>query len=140
MTNGATKKRRVRKPETVRERTKKDANKPLKSRRAPKIAKIAIRPFGTIWIGLITILRPLRFLLRPFKTRPARAIGRILSSILLLGYLRNSWKELIQVTWPTRRETIRLTFAVFIFAIVFGLAVAVTDYGLDKVFRGILLK
>jgi preprotein translocase subunit SecE len=69
-----------------------------------------------------------------------RFIGRILYKIFLIGYFKNSWKELRQVTWPGRKETWKLTFAVFMFAIVFGTIIALVDYGLDKVFRHLILK
>ncbi|OGL29704.1 preprotein translocase subunit SecE [Candidatus Saccharibacteria bacterium RIFCSPHIGHO2_02_FULL_47_12] len=58
---------------------------------------------------------------------------------LVPKYFRNSWLELKQVTWPSRKETWQLTFAVFTFAVIFGLLVGVTDYGLDKIFKRILL-
>ena len=65
---------------------------------------------------------------------------RIIGAILLPRYFRNSWKELRQVTWPNGRESRRLTIAVVLFATVFGLVIALVDYGLDKVFKQVLLK
>jgi preprotein translocase SecE subunit len=56
------------------------------------------------------------------------------------NYFINSWREVKQVTWPSRRETWRLTGAVFVFAIVFGAMVAVIDKGLDEVFKKLVLK
>jgi len=63
-------------------------------------------------------------------------VGRFLTP----KYFRNSWAELRQVTWPDRRQTVRLTFAVIAFATVFGIAIAIVDFGLDKLFRELLLK
>ena len=54
-------------------------------------------------------------------------------------YFRESWQELKKVTWPNRKQTIQLTLAVFVFAIVFAVFIAVVDYGLDKIFRKVLL-
>lgn len=71
-----------------------------------------------------------------FRLRAVRFIGRILG----LKYLRDSFRELHSVTWPTFKESTRLTGAVIIFSIVFGLFVAVVDFGLDKLFKQILLK
>lgn len=71
-----------------------------------------------------------------FRLRAVRFIGRMLG----FGYLRSSWRELRQVTWPTRREGRRLTTAVIIFSVVFGALIAVVDYGLDKLFKQLLLK
>ena len=55
-------------------------------------------------------------------------------------YFKNAWAELGLVTWPTRRESWRLTGAVFIFAIVFGLMIAGVDKGLDEIFKKTVLK
>jgi len=52
----------------------------------------------------------------------------------------NAWREVRQVTWPSRRETWRLTGAVFIFAIVFGALVYGVDTGLDALFKKVILK
>ena len=74
---------------------------------------------------------------------PLRALGRVLRVIgryTVPPYFRNSWRELRAVTWPSMRDSFKLTFAVIAFAVVFGLLVAVVDYGLDKVFKQVLLK
>jgi preprotein translocase SecE subunit len=74
---------------------------------------------------------------------PLRAVGRFLRKIsrfVIPPYFRNSWRELRQVAWPSRRESIRLTGAVIIFAVIFGVIVAIADYGLDKVFKKVILK
>ncbi len=71
-----------------------------------------------------------------FRLKPVRFIGRILG----FRYIASSWAELRQVTWPTWRESRRLTGAVVIFSVIFGALVAVVDYGLDKLFKEILLK
>lgn len=56
------------------------------------------------------------------------------------GYFIQAWRELKLVTWPNRKETTKLTLAVIIFAVVFGVVIALVDYGLDKIFRSLLLK
>jgi preprotein translocase subunit SecE len=71
-----------------------------------------------------------------FRLRPVRFVGRMLG----FGYIRSSWRELRLVTWPTAREGRRLTTAVIIFSVVFGALIAVVDYGLDKLFKQLLLK
>ena len=73
------------------------------------------------------IFRPLKPLLRPLR-------------LLVPTYFINSWREVRQVSWPNRRETWRLTLAVFIFAIVFGALVAAVDKGLDELFKKVILK
>lgn len=55
------------------------------------------------------------------------------------GFFRSAWAELKQVTWPGRKETWRLVFAVFVFAIVMGTVIASLDYVLEKLLREIIL-
>jgi len=74
---------------------------------------------------------------------PLRKLGRGLKKIsryVIPPYFRNAWIELKQVTWPTFRNGLRLTGAVITFAVLFGVIVAVVDFGLDKLFKQILLK
>lgn len=59
---------------------------------------------------------------------------------IIPSYFVNAWREVRQVTWPSRGETWRLTLAVFIFATIFGAMVAVVDKGLDEVFKKLVLK
>lgn len=65
---------------------------------------------------------------------------RLLGLILIPRYIRNSFQELRGVTWPSFKESMRLTYAVIIFAVVFGVSIALVDYGLGKVFKTLLLK
>lgn len=131
------KRRIVKNPETFRERAVKAAetsDKPKRATRARrasgKVVSPIFRPLGRLFrkIGSFRIVRIFR--------RPARFIGKILVPV----YFRNSWKELKLVNWPSWRESRQLTFAVLIFAIIFGASIALVDYGLDKVFKHILLK
>lgn len=134
------KKRQLKKPaESVREQAAK-ASIPKKPRKLSRVRSTATKPFTVIGRGLTRVFRPFSFLLVPFKTRPMRFIGNILATVLLLRYFRNSWRELRQVNWPNRKQTAQLTLAVFIFAIFFGLLIALTDYGLDKVFKKLIIK
>ena len=71
-----------------------------------------------------------------FGLRVIRFVGKMLG----FGYFRKSFQELKLVTWPKWNESRRLTSAVILFSIVFGAAIAVVDYGLDKLFKQILLK
>jgi preprotein translocase subunit SecE len=123
------KRRLVKKTETTREKTEKsvlERDKPKKQ----GVVRLTLRyigaPFRVLGRGLAKIGH-----LKPF-----RLIGRILWPT----YFRNSWKELKLVTWPTRREAAQLTLAVIIFSIIFGVIIAIVDYGLDKLFKQLLLK
>lgn len=130
------KKPRVRKVETVRERAARETSKAeAKANKAPKrkvrraAGKVA-KPFK----------KPASMLAKPFRTRPMRFIGRWLGRIFWPKYFRNAWAEVKQVTWPSRRDTWKLTLAVLIFALVFGLATAGTDWVLDKVIRRLVFR
>lgn len=67
-----------------------------------------------------------------------RILGRILSKIVP-GFLKGAFNEIRQTTWPTRKETLTLTWAVFVFAVVFSIIVAGLDFVLGKIFRAIIL-
>lgn len=132
------KKRQLKKVETVRERVERGGTEP-KQRRVKTTASKVSRPFKVVGKAIAKVLRPFAFVLKPFRTRPARFIGRILAAILLLKFFRASWKEVRQVQWPDIKTTIRLTVAVFVFSILFGTLIAITDYGLDKIFRKVFI-
>lgn len=124
-------KRRIRKAETVRE-----------------LSAIAVSPVNEtpsrgrlLWRGFTA---PVRLLGRGFA-KLGRVLGkfkvmRVIGRILLPRYFRNSWKELRQVTWPGFKQSRQLTGAVILFAVIFGVVVALLDFGLDKVFKEVLLK
>lgn len=73
---------------------------------------------------------------------PDNKAGNILGKRVRIipKYFRDSWAEIKLVTWPNRKETIRLTIAVFIFATIFSILVALIDLGLDKIFRELIIK
>lgn len=137
MAEKSVKKRQLKKVETVRQRAER-GDQPKKRRVKATAGKVG-RPFKAIGRFIARICKPFAFVLIPFKTRPVRFVGRVLVSILFLRYIRNAWKEVRQVQWPTARETYRLTVAVFIFSILFGAIVAVTDFGLDKLFKKLFI-
>jgi preprotein translocase SecE subunit len=126
-------KRRVKSPETFRERA-------LKADEQSSQPKRLAKSKGKIASFLTFVFRPLGkfFKLKPFRViaKPLRLIGKV----LLPSYIRNSWKELRLVTWPSWKQSRQLTFAVLIFAVIFGAAIALVDLGLDKIFRQLLLK
>ena len=118
---------------TVREITEKaqvEAEKP--QRRAGAVIWRAIRrPFLRVTRIDNSVIRLLSRILRPIR--------KILSW-LVPRYFVNSWRELKLVTWPGRRETWRLTGAVFVFAIVFGIMITVVDKIIDKLFKELVIK
>jgi preprotein translocase SecE subunit len=128
-----TKKRKVKNPETFRERALKanvEDDTPRKRSKISRPFKALLRPIKRLLVAIVTFP-----LFKPLRT-PLRIIGKIIFPV----YFRNSWAELKDVTWPSFRESLRLTWAVLLFAIIFGTSVALVDYGLDAVFKRILLK
>jgi preprotein translocase SecE subunit len=121
-----TKRRIVKKAETVREKAEKAAESSNQPRRLHATKRRASAPFRAAGKGLAKL----------GKFKPFRIIGLI----LVPPYFRNSWRELRQVTWLKPKESFRLTYAVIAFAAIFGALVALLDFGLDKVFKEVLLK
>lgn len=126
----SSKKRQVKNPETFRERAIKaseEGDKPSSSSRfktsTSKAAKPVIGPIG-------------KFLSRVGRLKPVNFLGRI----VVPSFIRSSWKELKLVKWPNLKQSRDLTFAVLVFAVIFGAIVAAVDFGLDKLFRNVLLK
>lgn len=113
-------------PVTMRERAERSVT-PKPKRKLPFSIKW---PFGRIItkIGTRKIWKPLM------------AVVRFLGKILLPPYVRNSFAELRKVTWPSRKQTLQLTSAVILFSVVFGIIVAIFDYGLDKLFKQVILR
>lgn len=123
-------KRRVKNPETFRERAVKATEISDKPKRSAGLKRAGGRITSPVLGPIARILR------KVFSFRPFRLVGKILLPV----YIRRSWHELRLVTWPSWKESRRLTFAVLIFAIIFGASIALVDYGLDVLFKHILLK
>jgi preprotein translocase SecE subunit len=121
--------RRIRKVETVREKTAKseEVKKPSKVRQ--------------LWRGFTSPVRWVGRGIARFGSKLNKIkVFRIIGYIFWPPYFRNSWKELRQVTWPNGKQSRQLTLAVIVFATIFGILVALLDFGLDKVFKQVLLK
>jgi preprotein translocase subunit SecE len=93
--------------------------------------------FSAFWSGFTW---PLRKLGRAIAKLERFRIFRIIGRILFPRYLRNSWKELRLVTWPDRRTSWRLTYAVIVFSILFGVIIYGVDTVLDKLFKEFIIK
>lgn len=83
---------------------------------------------------------PLRWIGRQIGKLGRFRVFRWIGYVLLPVYIRNSWRELRRVSWPNRRQTFALVWAVIVFSIVFGLLIAAVDYGLDKLFKELIVK
>ncbi|HET6924667.1 MAG TPA: preprotein translocase subunit SecE [Candidatus Saccharimonadales bacterium] len=136
------KKRRLRAPaETVREKAEKagaEAQAQAAQDNPHRLRKFFSFIFSPLrWLSHKPPLKQIGHGLRWFFTRRfMRFLGRLLG----LRYLRDSWRELKLVAWPSRRQSRQLTFAVIIFSVIFGGLIAIVDYGLDKLFKHIILK
>lgn len=125
-TDKPAKKRQLRPAQTMREQSQKAASRAEKPSRRSKVGRVVGAPF--------------RVIAKPFKALGRIKIFRIIGHILWPKYFRNSFRELRQVTWPNAKQSRQLTFAVVVFSIVFGVIIAVVDFGLDKVFKKVILK
>ena len=58
----------------------------------------------------------------------------------LFDYLSASRAELAKVTWPNRRQTIKLTYTVIIFSVVFAALLGTLDYVFASLLQKLILK
>jgi preprotein translocase SecE subunit len=118
---------------TVRERAE-AAQAKQESPRPKRIRRLISKPAAPI--------RKLRLGERKPVKAASKPLGWLKKALgwLVPKYFVNSWRELRQVYWPNRRETWRLTLAVFVFAIIFGALVAGVDKSLDVIFKKVVLK
>src|SRR5438105_3119046 len=115
------KKRLVKNPETFRERALKATGTTDSPKRLSRVSAGVARPLTAFFRPIGSFLKKL-FSVQPFKT--VALLGRWGGLIIWPVYIRNSWKELRLVAWPSWRQSRQLTFAVLAFAVVFGSAVA----------------
>ena len=135
MANKKPKKRVLKKTQTVRESVAKPKTQPKKNR---------IRRAGSIFTHLKMPAQKIRKAGKKEYSLPLpdNKVGRFLNKrrSIIPKYFKESWQELKQVEWPNNRQTMQLTFAVFVFAIAIGGVVAAVDYGLGKAFEALILK
>lgn len=55
-------------------------------------------------------------------------------------YFRESWVELQKVTWPNRKQAIKLTAAVLIFSVVFAIYISLLDAAFSNMLQKLILK
>ncbi len=77
--------------------------------------------------------------LRIVKTmREQHVNNSITIRIMIKKYIRDSIQELNNVTWPTRKQAIRITTIVFIFMIVAAAVLGVVDQFLSIGYKALL--
>lgn len=123
-----------RKAESVRERAAKVQQKKSSEPRRRKVAAVAAKPA----VGLKSVLKKEY---HPIKL-PDNKAGRVLTKkrSFIPNYFVDSWKELKEVVWPSKKQAFSLTMAVVIFSVTIALVVRLLDYGFEKLFRGVILK
>ncbi len=128
----AKKKRVLKKTETVREKASKK-ELPKKPQRLSKATAVVKKPLRTARRIGAKEYHPIKL--------PDNKIGRVLTQKRKVtpNFFRDAWGELRQVSWPNRKETIKMTLAVFMFAIIFSILVGLLDFGLEKIFRELLV-
>jgi preprotein translocase SecE subunit len=57
----------------------------------------------------------------------------------IFGFLISPFREIRLVTWPDWRTTLRLTFAVVCFSVIFGVLVSLLDWGFEIIFKKVFL-
>lgn len=125
--------RRIRKPETVREKAQATPKTTVKVGRLRRTVKKVATPLKSVHrVGKKEYYLPLP------DNKPGNFLNKRRS--VLPKYFKNAYIELKQVVWPSRKQTVQLTTAVFVFAIIFGVIISVTDYGLDRIFKRLLLQ
>jgi preprotein translocase SecE subunit len=125
---------RVRKAPTLREQAEVARNKAETERKPSKVRRLISKTGAA--------MRKTHLTRNPVTKLVAR-FGRLFLKVLRWltpNYFINSWREVRLVTWPSRKETWRLTSAVFIFAIIFGALVSGVDKILDELFKNVILK
>ena len=61
------------------------------------------------------------------------------TGLQLHGYVRDSWRELGKVVWPTRKEATQFTWIVFLLVVVLGLFLWLIDTSLSWLFYSVIL-
>ncbi len=126
-------KRANKKTQTVRERTKTN-DTPKKERRIRKTVgnKVKAPAKGLSKLHKKVVNIPL----------PDNRFGRIMGKRIKIfpQFLVNAFKEIKLVVWPTPRQTVSLTIAVFIFAVIFASIVGLLDFGFSKLFEKYIIK
>ena len=76
---------------------------------------------------------------KPAKTDTTKKPFSLLRPIIGLGcYFRNSWGELRQVHWPTRKYTWQMTIAMLIYCAIFFAFIVLLDALFSLIFNNLL--
>lgn len=126
---------RIRKEqETVRQKADKEAAKRTKPTSRSKIKNKVHKPLSVLHKVASKEYHPIK--------APDKKGVRVLNKKVryIPSFLKNSWAELKQVSWPTKISALKLTFAVIIFSVVFAAFVQALDYIFSRVVKEIILR
>ena len=134
-TNQSDKKpRRKKMPETVRERAQKESAK-KQNKKPSKVKAVVHKPLGSLRKLGAKEYHPVKV---SDKTKAGKVMGKRMHFIP--GFIKSSWAELKQVTWPTKKEAFHKTLAVLGFAAVIMIIVQILDFVFSKLVKEIILK
>ena len=127
-------KQRKRNLKTARQTVEKQPSLKKKSSWFKKLLSLIFLPFRLIF----------RWLNQPVKTHAdynQNAWSSMLTKqrSMVLPYIRQSAAEIKLVSWPSFSSAMRLTSAVFLFAVFFALIVSGLDWALTQIFEEIIL-
>lgn len=72
------------------------------------------------------------------KTKPKK-FAKVRSKIRVPRYFKDSWREVKKVTWPTRKDAVKFSFAVIVFTAIFALFTSLLDFGFNQLVERIFL-
>ncbi|MBW4062078.1 preprotein translocase subunit SecE [Candidatus Saccharibacteria bacterium] len=58
----------------------------------------------------------------------------------MFNYFAASRAELIKVSWPNRRQTLRLTLTVIVFSVVFAAVLGAVDFAFSALIQKLVIK
>jgi len=119
-------------PETVRERATKqqDTNRQVKKN---GVSSKIVRPLSTLRKVGQKEYNPVKV---PQNKRWGKILGKRFN--LLPTAIVNAWHELGRVSWPSRKDALKLTLAVVVFAVVFAIFVQLFGFGFERLMKFIL--
>ncbi len=127
-------KQRKRNLKTARQALKKQPDPKKRSSWLKKLFKLIFLPIRLVF----------KWLNQPVRTHADYSQNSKLSALakhrsVVPPYVRQSAAEIKLVTWPTFSAAMRLTSAVFFFAVFFAVVVAGLDWALTRIFEEIIL-
>ncbi len=126
--------RKRKQTETIRQKAEKESVKRQKPTKAGSIKRKVHKPLSTLGKVASKEYHPIKV---PDK-KGVRVLNKRVKYIP--QFIKNSWAELKQVTWPSRKDAIKLSFAVIIFSVFFAVFVQILDFLFSKVVKEIILR